>query len=180
MKPTPVQIARLAFLTALTLIIQSLGLPQLMTGPLINTVLLITAHVLGLGSGIFLGIITPAVALIRGQLPAVLAPMLPFIAVGNGTLVFIYLLVRRLTEKRLRNLLSLVCAVIAAAFGKFLIILMAVRMVVPIFTGHRFPAAIETVMSLPQFLTAVTGGILFILIKRSLDRWTGSSGHDPQ
>lgn len=86
-------ISRLALLVSLSLAIQVAGLPQPITGPLINMLLFLTAAMLGWIAGVILGCLTPLAALIRGQLPAVLAPLVPFIATANAILVLVYFLV---------------------------------------------------------------------------------------
>ena len=88
-------ITRTAILTALTLAIQMIGMPQYATGPLVNTMLYIGVTFVGILGGVIIGLITPIVAFWYGILPALLGPMVPFIALGNAVLVIIYGLVRK-------------------------------------------------------------------------------------
>ncbi len=88
-------IARMGIILALTLTLQVAGLPQPVTGPLINAMLLLTAVLFGNVAGVLLGCLTPGLALVRGQLPLALAPMVPFIAVGNALLVFIFIFISK-------------------------------------------------------------------------------------
>ncbi len=164
-------ISRLAIILALTLVIQSGGFPQPITGPLINAMLLITASILGRIAGVLLGTLTPIVALIRGQLPPVLAPMVPFIVIGNGIFVFIFmLLIRNFTIKIRRTpyWTKSLLALIPAALAKFLFLFLAVRIILPVIFDIHFPDKIVVVMSTPQFFTALIGGIIAIFVLVSL------------
>ena len=69
MKPSTRSLTRFVFLTALTLSIEMMGLPQPFTGPLINMMLIITSLIINPGAGVILGLFTPILAALRGQLP---------------------------------------------------------------------------------------------------------------
>ena len=114
-------ISRLALLISLALVIQIVGLPQPITGPLINMLLFLTVTILGWIAGVILGCLTPLAALIRGQLPAVLAPLVPFIAVANAILVLIYSLVyyKILKNINLISWLKIIVAIVLAALAKY-------------------------------------------------------------
>ena len=157
-------IARLGLLLSFTLVIQMAGLPQPITGPLVNTVLFLATWMFGPLAGILIGSLTPLVALFRGQLPAILAPMVPFILAGNVSLVLIfYLIAKALREYSvIRWMLSL----LSASAVKTLLLYGAVIFIVPHIAGERLPTPVEWMMSLPQFVTALIGGILtYLLVK---------------
>jgi hypothetical protein len=80
-------LARTALLLALTLAFQSLRLGQAFTGPLVNAALFTATAVVGIAGGVFIGAVTPWVALAVGILKPVLAPAVPFIMLGNASLV---------------------------------------------------------------------------------------------
>jgi hypothetical protein len=80
------RLARLGLLLVLALLIPSLGLPQAITGPLVNALLILTVEIAGLGAALAIGMVTPMAALLRGVLPLPLMVMIPFIALGNATL----------------------------------------------------------------------------------------------
>ena len=94
-------VSRTAVIFALTLVIQMLGLPQLITGPLVNAFLLLATMFVGVSSGIIIGLFTPWVAFSRGILPAPLGPMIPFIMLGNATFVIVFFLI---TQRRENNI----------------------------------------------------------------------------
>lgn len=159
-------LTRLAILLALTLSLEMIGLPQPITGPLVNFFLIITTLVLGPPAGVGLGTITPLVAVIRGQLPAILAPMVPFIILANAILVLGFALVRAglsVWEKPGKNSglrLSAWIGVLAGAIFKFLWLAFAVRVMLPFLFNIQFPVKILAMMTTPQLLTALVGGSL--------------------
>ena len=63
---------------------------QLITGPIVNALLYIAIVILGLSSAIFIGLLPSAVSLATGLLPIILAPMIPFIIIGNSILVIVF------------------------------------------------------------------------------------------
>ncbi|MBD3374940.1 ECF transporter S component [candidate division KSB1 bacterium] len=157
---------RLVLLTSLTIAIEMLGLPQPFTGPLVNMMLVLTTLVLGPLSGALLGIITPLVAVLRGQLPAILLPMVPFIILANAILVFIFGLSRRFLDGS-RSPLRSVSSWLGLVFGalcKFLFLYVSVLMIIPLLLGKTFPPPVIAAMALPQFVTAIIGGILALVI----------------
>jgi len=154
-------ISRLSMLIALTIVIQIAGLPQPFTGPLINAMLIFTVQILGLPAALILGTITPAAALIRGQLPPVMAPMLPFIALGNGLMSAVFHLVF-ISGKLPAPVFKIkwYLAIITSSSIKFLWLYFSVIFILPVIFGHELPAPVAAMMALPQFMTALAGGII--------------------
>lgn len=162
----------LGILTAITLAVPFLGLPQPVTGPLVNAMLIMTAVILGPTGGSILGALTPVMALIRGQLPAPLAAMVPLIMAGNAVYVILFcFLYRRFTSGREsgREWFFLISLSVAAT-AKTMILLAGVRWILPAVLGRALPVHIAYLMTTPQLMTAVTGGILAMLILRLLER----------
>ena len=161
-------ITRTVFLISITLIIEMIGLPQPVTGPLVNMMLILTTLILNPLAGIILGAITPTVALIRGQLPSILFPMVPFIIVGNASLVLIFALVLKPVKNK--NTLVLVksithwLAIIAASTAKFVWLYLSVRTFLPLLLGRSLPNKIMALMALPQLITALLGGIFALIV----------------
>jgi uncharacterized membrane protein len=152
-------------LLALTLAVQFLGLPQWFTGPLVNAFLLLASLLVGMGSGVVIGLLTPWIALLRGILPPPLAPMVPFIMLGNALLVIIFSLITRKREVLWLNVLALVLA----ASGKYLLLSQAVRYLVEV------PPRVAQAMQIPQLLTALAGGAIALLIGKAVKRALGRS-----
>ncbi len=154
------RLAAFGALLALALLIPALGWPQPVTGPLVNALLLITVETLGLGPAIALGMVTPLGGLLHGVLPLPLAVMIPFIMLGNATLVVLYNTLRG----RSRWLALGMGAV--AKFGVLVtsVSFLAARPLQLALTGAPrtvvMPAAIVNMMSWPQLVTAIAGGLL--------------------
>ena len=148
-------LTRTAFLLAIALVFQMGGFPQPITGPLVNTVLYLAASIVGWQGGILIGILTPLVAAMRGILPPPLAPLIPFIALGNSLMVVLFYLLKFKNK---------IIAIIIASLVKFSILFSAVNLLVQV------PPAVSQMMSLPQLITALTGGIVALLVMALLKK----------
>lgn len=113
-------LARTALLLAFTVAIQMPGLPQPVTGPAVNAMLLLAAGVVSPASGVLVGVFTPIIALYRGILPPPLAPM-PFIGLGNAVFVMVFAWLHRRWG---------FVGVLIAAVAKFAVLSTAVRFMV--------------------------------------------------
>lgn len=156
----PIAAARLGILAAAALIIPNLGMPQAITGVLVNALLLLTVEWAGLGTALVIGMLTPIAAVLRGVLPLPLLVMVPFIALGNATFVSIYNSLRQRNQA---------VAVVAGAVLKFALLAVVVTFLSssPLkLAGAQgaqpvaMPAAMVTMMTWPQLLTALGGGML--------------------
>lgn len=150
-----------ALFIALTIAIQMLGFPQPVTGPLVNCMLLLSALFAGPISGILVGLVTPWIAFLRGILMAPLAPMIPFIMLGNGVYVLCFYLCRKFLGKKV---LGSAVGIATGAVVKFLILSGAVQFVVTV------PDKIAKAMQFPQLLTALAGGAIAVIAARLIAR----------
>jgi hypothetical protein len=162
-------ITRLMFFIALTLVIELVGLPQPFTGPLVNAMLILTTLVLQPAAGVILGVLTPTVALLRGQLPPGLLPMVPFIMTANALLVLSFAVIRNLLKpffhaKPILFSVNAWLALAGAAFLKFVWLYFSAKLVLPLLLGSMLPKPFIVMMALPQFLTALAGGALALVI----------------
>ncbi|MDI9597372.1 MAG: ECF transporter S component [Atribacterota bacterium] len=142
-------ISRTAILLAIALVFQMGGFPQFITGPLVNTVLYLATMIVGWQGGILIGIFTPVIAAMRGILPPPLAPLIPFIALGNAILVILFFWLKSKNK---------IFGIIIASLVKFLVLVSAVRLLVQV------PPAIAQMMSFPQLVTALAGGFIALII----------------
>jgi len=173
-------ISRLALLIALTMVIQIAGFPQPITGPLINMLLFITTTLLGWIAGVILGSLTPLIAVIRGQLPAVLFPLVPFIAIANIILVLAYFLIyyKILKHTNLLSWLKIVIAIVFAAVAKYLFFILTIKIIFPYIVNFSIPDNVAIILMTPQLITALIGGVLFLILLNILNRaglWRESS-----
>ncbi|MCL8206463.1 MAG: ECF transporter S component [Actinomycetia bacterium] len=165
-------LTRAALLLALAIAVQSLRLGQAVTGPVINAILLIAAVLLGPWGGAAIGLVTPASAYLLGQLNPVLAPAVPFIALGNAALALIFGYGRRL---------NVYLSLLAAALVKYLLLAGAVSFILSL------PAPVSVALRLPQLATALAGGVVALLVLEALasakvigrDEWPGLSLRAP-
>ena len=164
------KLARLGLLLVLALLIPSLGLPQAITGPLVNALLILTVETAGLGAALAIGMVTPMAALLRGVLPLPLMVMIPFIALGNATLAGVY------NALRTRNRwLALVTGAAAKSVLLFAAVTWLVARPLSLVVGGAaqpvaLPASLIQMMGWSQFVTALAGGLIAFgvlgLIKR--------------
>jgi len=147
-------ITRTALLLALTVAFQSIKLGQFFTGPLVNAVLLISACAVGWPAGMFIGAVTPWIALLVGILQPVLAPAVPFIMIGNALLVIVFSFLKPLNSY---------VAVLASSISKFGILYIATRFLLHLNT------AVSSALQLPQLITALVGGFLALIVISALN-----------
>jgi len=145
---------------ALGLLIPNLGMPQWVTGPLVNALLLTIALQLGATQALIVGIVTPMAALLRGVLPLPLAIMIPFVALANA----LYVTVFGRIKIRSRWLALGIAAVTKYALLQSAILMLAWRPLALAAAGGQsaiaIPNAIATMMGWPQLLTALAGGLI--------------------
>lgn len=131
---------------------------QPLTGPIVNAALFIATVILGAQSAILIGFLPSLIALAVGTLPAPLAPMVPFIMVSNTILIVTF---GHLKEK------NFWAAVVTASILKFLFLFSTSYIVVQLATQPKIASKIAIMMSWPQLLTALAGGIIaWLLLKK--------------
>ncbi len=134
---------------------------QLLTGPLVNMMLLLTCVLVGPTEALFLGLLPSPTALVSGLLPLPLAPMLPFIMISNALYVAAFHFLRSR---------SAAGGVVVASVIKFLFLFAASHAL----TTTLLPASIAplatTMMGMAQFITALIGGGLALLVLKFLPR----------
>ena len=124
---------------------------QGITGPIVNAVILIAVVVLGLNKALLICMLPSMVALSVGLLPAALAPMIPFIILGNMVLAFAF-------SKLYKN--NFWVAVGVASLTKFTFIFLTGKILIEYFINSSISSKILAIISWPQFLTALAGGVI--------------------
>ena len=150
-------ITRTAILLAVALVFQLGGFPQPISGPVVNTVLYLAAMIVGMSSGIVIGIFTPLVAFMTGIMG--FPPMIPFIAAGNALLVIVFVLLKKYHH---------ILGIVAASFFKFILLAASIRLLANFFL-ENVPEPIIQAMSLPQLFTALAGGVLALIVYKALE-----------
>ena len=159
-------ITRTAIFIALLIVLQAataaLG-NVFITGSVVNMLLIIAVMTCGLPTGLLVSVISPVVAKFFGIGP--LWSLIPFIALGNLTLILIWHFVcGRKADARMH---FYVIAMITAAVSKFLVLFIGiVKIAVPVFL--RLPPQQATIISgmfsFPQLATAALGGAVAAVI----------------
>lgn len=158
-------IARTAMCIALLIVFQAVTaqMGQLVTGTLVNMVLVVAAVASGLSSGLCVALISPVFAKLLGIGP--LWEIIPFVALGNAVLVLAWHLIG---GGRIKNRLVgyLVALPVAAAAKYAVLYLGVVKLAVEIWLKLPQPQAgvISQMFSLPQLFTALMGGAVAILV----------------
>jgi hypothetical protein len=155
-----IKLAKIGLLVSLGLLIPALGLPQQVTGPLVNALLIITVVTSGVGAAMLVGMVTPLNALMSGILPLSLMVIIPFIALANALFVGIF------GALRTRNYWLGLGAAAVAKFGLLFtaVTWLVARPITVALAGGPKPvalsAAIVNMMEWPQLATALAGGVL--------------------
>ena len=146
------QITFTGALTALLVVLQAATAPMgntLVTGTLVNALLIVTVRSCGLWPGVFVSVLSPVMAKLVGIGP--LWSLIPFIALGNTTLVLVWHFPGKalLGRKKLAAAISLTAGALAKAMLEL---------------PQPQAAVISGMFSLPQLITALLGGIVALPI----------------
>lgn len=132
-------------------------LHQFIAGPLVNAVLFIATVLIGPYNTLILALLPSTIALSVGLLPPVLAPMIPFIMLGNIILVYAF---NAFWKK------NYWLGVGVSSVVKWLFLWGSSYVVVQLLLKKEVAEQVSLMMSWPQLLTAVGGGILaYIFLK---------------
>ncbi|HET8560491.1 MAG TPA: hypothetical protein VFL69_08250 [Marmoricola sp.] len=152
-----------AVLLGASVLAPMLGLPQLLTGTIVNAALLIATVVLGPRAAVSVGILPSLFAVMSGQLPTPLAPLVPFIMIGNALLVVVFWAARRR---------GYWVGAATAAVVKSCWLLATAHLLVA--TTDLLPAPVVplalTMMGWSQLATALAGGAVAFAVLRSARR----------
>lgn len=157
-------ITRTAVLLAITIVIQFIKMPQLITGSIVNAMLITSGGIIGVWSGISIGLLTPIIAFIVGLMGFPI--LIPFIMIGNAIYVYFFLLIKN-------NIIGM----IIGAIIKFLWLALSVKYLLQWF-NIKVQLKIIQAFTLPQLFTAIIGGIIglfFIYILKNYFKWQNNS-----
>ncbi len=171
-------IARTALGIALVVVAQLLGkmipsiavifgpfsVSQLITGSLVNCILLVFTHNVGLVSGLLIGVLSSILATLLGVGPIVPA-VTPVIALGNAVLVIVFWV---LCKIKLPKLLAIIAAAAAKCAFLWLFVPKVLRMLPEV--PEKQAAMLGIMFSWPQGITALCGGLLALAVMRPLSK----------
>lgn len=183
MKITTKQLVQTALILAICLISQYFkNISVYITGPIINTCLIIATLAVGLGSGILLAIVTPVTAFFFTGSPimAAIPLMFPAIMLGNAVIVLtVYLF-----QNKLKFSWRLPAGLVAGSILKAIFLAVTVvAVILPAFGSNvaaKLPkpealpkvlAAAKITFSVTQLVTALLGSLLAFLIWIPLSKY---------
>ncbi len=124
---------------------------QPITGPIVNAVFFIAVALVGAQNTVLIGLLPSLIALSTGLLPALLAPMIPFIMVSNIILIITFSYFKE------RNFFA---AVVVSSVLKFLFLASTSQIVVHLITQKIIAQKAALMMGWWQLITALIGGII--------------------
>ncbi len=140
---------------------------QWLTGPLVNAILILLLFLVGIRSALLVCLIPSLMALAGGLLPAVLAPVVPFIMIGNVILVLsIDWLYNNFRDEAKGYWLG----ILVGAGLKFLFLFTSVTFIGRLLIKRELTLKVAQMMSWPQFATAILGGLIAWLVLKWLRR----------
>lgn len=170
-------ITRTAIFTSLLVVAQLLTAGfgnTLITGSLVNLLLILSVCLCGFSSGVTVGVLSPVVARFLGIGP--LWVLIPFIILGNLTLVTVWKVTQQMAGEKKST--GRIMAVLLSSFAKFAVLFLGVVKIALPLLGLPGPqvAVISTMFSFPQLATALIGGTMALLLLPLLENALKSTG----
>jgi hypothetical protein len=158
-------IAKTAVFIALLVALQAITKPagQLLTGSVVNLILILSAVLGGIASGLTVAVLSPLMAFLLGIAPNL--PLVPFIILGNIAIVLVWALLCKLSLKP--DILKYIIALVAGAVIKFVVLFLSVvKIGVPLILNlpEKQAAAISAQFGITQLITAAIGGAVACII----------------
>lgn len=154
MRLTVRDLTRAAMLLALAVVAQTLSKVQLVTGSAVNAVLLLSVPFVGPVAGVLIGLLTPLLALLTGNIAGPAAPFVPFIMIGNALIVIAFAALRKVNTW---------FAAAAGAVLKFAWLTLSANQIAALF-GIKLPPKLIAAFGLTQLYTALIGGAIAVII----------------
>lgn len=124
---------------------------QIITGPIVNAILILALFLTGLRSALLIACLPSFMAFAGGLLPSALAPTIPFIIISN----IIYVLTINYIAKK-----SYFFGAFIASGLKFVFLLMSVNIIAALFIKGNLIMAVGRMMGITQFMTALLGAAI--------------------
>lgn len=159
-----------AVLLALLIVFQAITQPlgQIVTGSLVNLILLVAVLTVGIWSGLTIAVISPVLAFLLGIGPA-LPQLVPFIAVGNAVIVTIAYLISKIHmgQANKKSILMSSMGLTIASIAKFLFLWVGIVIIaLPLMPSvpEKQVAMLSAAFSWTQLITALIGSALSMLL----------------
>lgn len=141
---------------------------QWISGPIINAILILVLFLVGIRSAMVVALVPSLMALAGGLLPAILAPAVPFIMISNAIFV---LSIDRIYDWSKNTGRGYWLGVLAGAMLKFIFLYVSVGWITKLLLKQELAVKVAQMMSWPQFITAVLGGLIAWAILKWLKRF---------
>jgi len=141
---------------------------QWISGPIVNAILILILFLVGIRSAMVVALVPSLMALAGGLLPAILAPVVPFIMISNALFV---LTIDWFYNKTKDSNKGYWLGVIIAAAVKFIFLYFSVSWITKLLIKQELAVKVAEMMSWPQFATAVIGGMIAWVILKWLKRF---------
>lgn len=165
-------ITRTAILIALLIVLQAatatLG-NSLITGSIVNMLLVISVMTCGLGTGLSVAIVSPVLAKFFGIGP--LWALIPFISIGNIVLILVWHFIGNGNIKN--QYVTYIIALVTASISKFLILYIGIVLIaIPLLLNlpDKQAMIISNMFSIPQLFTALIGGAIATVMLPTLKK----------
>lgn len=160
------KLVRASLLLAIAIIVQILGknipeINQFLVGPIVNAILILTTFVCGTWWGVGVGVLTPVIAWLVGQLPGPMAPFIPFIMIGNSLFVIFFGILKN--QQKWGKYIGL----LFGSFIKFLFLSFSAAKLITIFNiglPSKVASKLVIMMGIPQLVTALIGGVIALVL----------------
>jgi hypothetical protein len=150
-------VAQFAGLVSMAMFLPYLVPVQWITGPIVNAILILTLLMFGFRNAIAIAVVPSLMALSGGLLPAILAPVVPFIMIGNMILILCVDWFYNNFKDKEKGYWA---GVIVGAAFKFLFLFVSVNIISGLLIKQELAVKVVQMMSWPQFYTAVIGGVI--------------------
>ena len=171
-------ITRTAVSTALLVVLQAATMAlgnQIVTGSIVNLMLIVSVMICGLSTGITVAVISPVMARLFGIGP--LWGIIPFIILGNIVLVILWDFIGNLSIRN--KYIPYIAALASAAAAKALVLYIGiVRIAIPFILeiSEQQAKVISGMFSVTQLITAATGGVCATIILSTLKKAVPKDG----
>ena len=157
-----------ALLVALAIAVQLLGksipaVSQVVVGPFINAILILSLLFTNIKYAILLAAVTPITAFLTAQLTPTIGFFVPFICIGN----IIFVICFNTINVKTTSWLNLGIKLVVAALCKYLFLSISATKVIVMINLGIAPKILDKLaiaMGIPQLYTALTGGIIGIIL----------------
>ena len=141
---------------------------QWLSGPIVNALLILILFIVGIRSALVVALVPSLMALAGGLLPAVLAPVVPFIMISNAIFV---LSIDRIYDWSKNSASGYWSGVLIGAVLKFSFLYLSVSWISKLLLKKDLAIKVAEMMSWPQLITAILGGAIAWLILKWLKRF---------